>query len=85
MEFLEGAGLVRRIETLSAYVLCCDRAATASAPLFICERCHEVHDAPAGAGPAATPEGLRVVRSVAEHYGLCAACSGAAGAPLEAS
>jgi Fur family zinc uptake transcriptional regulator len=77
LEFLEGQGLIHRIESLNAYVVCrLDEAH--SAAFLICDCCGTTAEvAPGKAGLLATPAGQAnfAIKTVTiEAHGLCAEC-----------
>ena len=85
LEFLEGLGLVHRIEALNAFVACDPehvdlhtaeraRGEPYAAEFFICTCCERVWEAHAPSHTDRAPEGFSIQRSVIERYGLCADC-----------
>ncbi|MHA6289087.1 transcriptional repressor [Maricaulis sp. CAU 1757] len=75
LDFLVAAGLVHKVEALSAFVGCAHTHDAGAAELFICTQCGNVHERHGGGLSTRPPEGFAVERSVVEHFGLCAACS----------
>ena len=90
LDFLLAAGLIHRVERLSAYVACIhhlqhDHAHAEighTAQFLICRQCGaviELHDAglQAALGTAAAGQGFRPETATIEALGLCAACAAA--------
>lgn len=80
LDFLVSQGLIHRVDSLSAFVLCASPGASHRAQFLICRRCRdiaELHsdavDAAIGEGAAAV--GFTVASAVVEVSGLCRACS----------
>ena len=79
LEFLEGQGLVHRIESRNAFVACSQAHEGRPAALLVCERCGIVAelDAPdvfARLKASADAQGFTPARTVIEMTGTCAAC-----------
>jgi Fur family zinc uptake transcriptional regulator len=80
LDFLVGHGLIHRIDSLSAFVLCASPGASHRAQFLICRRCREIAELPSDAVDAAIGEGAAVLgftvsSAVVEVSGLCRACS----------
>ncbi|MBL3676305.1 MAG: transcriptional repressor [Alphaproteobacteria bacterium] len=81
LEFLEGAGLLHRVASRSAYMVCGAARAHAGTQFLICDVCGHVEVAPAPALPAALVAqaegaGFAPTRWATELHGTCAACRG---------
>lgn len=86
LDFLQGQGLVHRIESLNAYVGCADPGEAHAGQFLVCERCGdamELDDADVDAAirAAAGRRGFSVVRPTVEVRGVCPRCAAAPGAP----
>ena len=79
LEFLEGLGLVHRIQSLNAFVACRRGLPSHAAAFLICDCCGATQEVdPALAAPvqsAAAKSGYRVQSFTVEAHGLCAACA----------
>lgn len=80
LDFLVAQGLVHRVDSLSAFVLCASPGSSHRAQFLICQRCRDIAelrsdavDAAIGEGAAAV--GFSVSSAVVEVTGLCRACS----------
>lgn len=81
LEALRRGGLVHKIESLKAFVACCEGAHAARPALAVCERCGRVleledPDLSRLLGDIARREGFAVGRTLIELSGACADCSG---------
>ncbi len=79
LDFLEGQGLVHKLQSIAAYTACRASAAPHRAVFRICRACGGVRE---GTSPRlddlaaeAEAEGFRVEHLVVETLGLCAACT----------
>jgi len=83
LDFLRDHGLIHKIESRNAYVVCTqDHAHAERSALLICDRCGLVievdgRDVFAAAEASADKAGFTVSRPVIEVNGVCAQCSGA--------
>jgi Fur family zinc uptake transcriptional regulator len=75
LEFLQGLGLVHRVEALNAYVACDHSLGGHVAEFFICENCESLQERHANDHVDCVPKGFQIRRSVIEHYGVCAKCA----------
>ncbi|MBI1237850.1 MAG: transcriptional repressor [Alphaproteobacteria bacterium] len=80
LEFLLGAGLVHRIDSLNAFVACFGPATPHKSYFLLCERCGratEMSDPGLGRAiaNAAAAQGFAATRETVEVLGLCAACA----------
>ena len=85
LDKLIGLGLVHRLESLNAFILCahCEDAGHKSAAFTICDKCGHVtevedDDLVARLTGIAAASGFRLEKSTIELRGLCAACQAAA-------
>jgi Fur family zinc uptake transcriptional regulator len=81
LDFLLAQGLVHRVDSLSAFVLCASPGSKHRAQFLICQRCRDIAELRAEAVEAAIAEGaavvgFRVSSAVVEVFGTCRACSG---------
>jgi Fur family zinc uptake transcriptional regulator len=76
LDFLTAAGLVHKIEALNAYTACVHDHCGNRVELYVCESCGGVQESHIAANTIAMPDGFSLQRSVIEHYGLCAQCTG---------
>lgn len=74
LDFLVAAGLVHKVEALSAFVGCAHAHDEGSAELFICSLCGAVEERHGAPVPTHAPDGFLIERSVVEHFGRCANC-----------
>jgi Fur family zinc uptake transcriptional regulator len=81
LDFLVEKGFVHRIESLNAFVACCEIGKPHQGQFLICERCGQTVEIPGdelaerlSASPPA--HGFEVHRQVVELTGLCAGCKG---------
>ena len=81
LQFLQGQGLIHRVETLNAYVGCAHRNARQHEAqlLLICERCLQIEEEPANDLMEALEQevgkhGFLAKRKTIEIYGACSAC-----------
>ena len=86
LDFLDGEGLVHRIHSRNAYVVCAEAETPHSAELLLCRGCGRVVELPCTALEAhvvahAREVGFRVETLAIEVRGLCAACVAAGLAP----
>jgi Fur family zinc uptake transcriptional regulator len=79
LDFLVANGLIHRVDSLSAFVLCASPGASHRAQFLICQRCRDIAemrsnavDAAIGEGAAAA--GFTVSSAVVEVSGLCRSC-----------
>ncbi len=79
LKFWEGLGLVRRIETLNAFVACAPGAATANAAFLVCGACGDSAEiplaVPADLAVAAAGLGFEIERLTFEAGGRCRRCA----------
>jgi Fur family zinc uptake transcriptional regulator len=80
LDFLQGAGLAHKIESLNAYVACGHTGHSHSAVFLICEACHQAEELHAVKTTAALTRetegaGFRMRRAVIEVRGLCRDCA----------
>jgi len=88
LEFLQGLGLVHRIESLNAYVGCADPSRPHSGQFLICQRCRAVAELDDTAIAAAIEArartaGFRCDSQTVEVRGHCARCAGDAAAAAD--
>lgn len=81
LDFLLAQGLVHRVDSLSAFVLCASPGSKHRAQFLICQRCRDIAELRADSVDAAIAEGaeavgFRVSSAVVEVFGTCRACSG---------
>jgi Fur family zinc uptake transcriptional regulator len=79
LDFLQGLGLVHRIESLNAYVGCSRPGKPHDGQFFICQRCHALAelDAPeitAAINQSAAISGFQAAHQTIEIMGLCPTC-----------
>jgi Fur family zinc uptake transcriptional regulator len=79
LEFLDGQGLIHRIHSRNAYIVCCQAEAPHSAELLLCRVCGRVVEVPCVAMERhlvehAASVGFAVERVVVEVIGVCRAC-----------
>ncbi len=80
IEFLMEQGIIHRIESLNAYVLCGTDHRHAGSQFLICDKCGTVVEAhichvPEDLARRATEEGFNLSRWDAELHGTCSDCS----------
>lgn len=75
LDFLTGAGLAHKVESLNAYTACVHDHCDGGVELYICETCGTVDESHYHASPRTGPGGFTIARSVIEHYGQCATCA----------
>ena len=80
LDFLVAQGLIHRVDSLSAFVLCASPGSSHRAQFLICQRCREIAELRSGAVDAAIAEaaaavGFAVLSAVVEVTGVCRACS----------
>ncbi|SEI64926.1 Fur family transcriptional regulator, zinc uptake regulator [Allopseudospirillum japonicum] len=80
LDFLLAQGLIHRIESLNAYVACCDPEHAHGYQLLICECCGQVTELPAAAVEAklyqiAASIDFTLKRHTIELQGICATCA----------
>jgi Fur family zinc uptake transcriptional regulator len=80
LDFLVANGLIHRIDSLSAFVLCASPGSSHRAQFLICQRCREIAEmrsdaVDAAIGEAASAVGFAVSSAVVEVTGICRACS----------
>jgi Fur family zinc uptake transcriptional regulator len=80
LDFLLAQGLVHRVDSLSAFVLCASPGSKHRAQLLICQRCRDIAELRAEAVDDAIAEraaavGFQVSSAVVEVFGTCRACS----------
>lgn len=80
LEFLDGHGLVHRIDSLKAYVACVAHHHAAAAAFFVCDRCGraeetELPEAEERLRAAAERRGFAVRTVTQEVHGVCGACA----------
>lgn len=81
LDFLVAQGLVHRVDSLSAFVLCASPGSKHRAQFLICQRCRDIAELRTEAVDAAIAEGAAAVgflvsSAVVEVFGTCRACSG---------
>jgi len=81
LDFLVAQGLVHRVDSLSAFVLCASPGSKHRAQFLICQRCRDIAELRAEAVEAAiaggaAAVGFQVSWAVVEVFGTCRACSG---------
>ena len=74
LDFLVTAGLVHKVEALSAFVGCAHSHDEGAAELYICSDCGSVTERHGQAVCSHVPDGFQIERSVVEHFGHCADC-----------
>ncbi len=79
LDFLLGAGLVHRIESLNAYIGCDHPQQDHSAQFFICDRCLSVAEVDVSGVNAALSEeagrcGFCIQSPTVEIHGICQSC-----------
>ena len=74
LDFLVAAGLVHKVEALSAFVGCSHAHDEGGAELFICTDCGQVEERHGKPVDTHAPEGFMIERSVVEHFGHCHRC-----------
>jgi len=70
-------GFVHRIESLNAYVTCCDDHKHHDTHFLVCQDCHavtEIHES-ASSRPKKLPDGFVAKKTVTETHGLCGECA----------
>ena len=85
LEFLEGAGLIHRLESRHAFVGCPEPGHAGPVHFLICRECENVVERPLGdiadrIAEDAAATGFAAERQVLEVNGLCPRCREAAGA-----
>ncbi|MGF1463004.1 MAG: transcriptional repressor [Maricaulaceae bacterium] len=76
LDFLLDAGLVHKVASLNAFMLCGHRDCDHVAALFICEVCGRAEERHADLPePQSAPKGFVRSRSVIEHHGVCGLCA----------
>jgi Fur family zinc uptake transcriptional regulator len=78
LDFLSRLGLVKRVESLNAFIACDHNHDGDLAEFFICEACSTVEERHAHDHHDCKPAGFEIARSVIEHYGTCGDCRKAA-------
>ncbi|WP_374356312.1 transcriptional repressor [Chitinimonas sp.] len=82
LDFLVSVGLAHKLESMNAFVACCDFENPHHGVMLICDRCHgvsELHDAGLAARmqQEASKIGFAVAPQDVELHGACAACRAA--------
>ena len=76
IDFWREQGFIHKIESMNAYVLCCDDHAHHDPHFLICDDCHSVDEIHHSHIENDTiPKGFTAKRSFIETHGLCADCS----------
>lgn len=75
IEFWREHGFVHKIESLNAYVICCEGHLHHDTHFLICGNCRHVQEIhhPVADYPA-LPQGFEVTRHMTETYGTCGSC-----------
>lgn len=79
LDFLVSRGLIHRVDSLSAFVLCASPGASHKAQFLICQRCRDIAELRSDAvnaaiGDGAAAVGFTVSSAAVEVSGLCRAC-----------
>jgi len=79
IDFWREHGFVHKVESLNAYITCCEDHTHQDTHFLVCDDCHMVDEIHHPRPTNNIPEGFRVKRTWVETHGTCNACSQQAG------
>ncbi len=76
IDFWREHGFIHRVESLNAYVTCCQDHAHHDVHFLVCDDCHSVNELHVHKKQkTALPEGFVATKTFTETHGTCTACS----------
>lgn len=76
IEFWRDHGFVHKVESLNAFITCCEGHAHKDTHFLVCGDCHKVEEIHHSAlNTDNIPDGFKVTQTWVETHGICATCS----------